>query len=141
MRKRLEKAQSEIRPRSIPKSDWGLVRAWCAQCLVRACCGPGAGLVRAWQSWVGHRIVASILWAQDCFTNPVASRIAPVHYQQLWLGAVLARAQPCDGAGPAVELPGFRHVVDVTRKGRPLAKSASRSSEWKTRSCPRLLVP
>ena len=26
-------------------------------------------------------------------------------------------------------------------KGRPLAKSASRSSEWKARSCPRLLVP
>ena len=42
--------------------------------------------------------------------NPV-ERIAPVHYQQLGLGVVLARAQPCDGAGPAVELPGLRHVV------------------------------
>ena len=78
VRKRLGKAKSEIRPRSIPKSDWGLVRAWRVQCLVRACCGPGAGLARAWQSWVGHRIVASILlWAQDCFTQSCRhSRIA-----------------------------------------------------------------
>ena len=36
-----------------------------------------------------------------------------MQHQQLWLGAVLARAQPCDGAGPAVELPGLRHVVDA----------------------------
>ena len=36
----------------------------------------------------------------------------------LWLGAVLARAQPCDGACPAVELPGFRHVVYAQNKGQ-----------------------
>ena len=41
-----------------------------------------------------------------------------MHYQQLGLGAVLARAQPCDGAGPAVELPGFRHVVDAHKEGQ-----------------------
>ena len=41
-----------------------------------------------------------------------------MHYQQLGLGAVLARAQPCDGAGPAVELPGFRHVVYAYEEGQ-----------------------
>ena len=41
-----------------------------------------------------------------------------MHYQQLWLGAVLARTQPCDGAGPAVELPGFRHVIDAQEEGQ-----------------------
>ena len=37
---------------------------------------------------------------------------------QLWLGAVLARAQPCDGAGPAVELPGLGHIVDAHQEGQ-----------------------
>ena len=41
-----------------------------------------------------------------------------MHYQQLGLGAVLARAQPCDGAGPAVELPGLRHVVYAQDEGQ-----------------------
>ena len=41
-----------------------------------------------------------------------------MQHQQLWLGAVLARAQPCDGAGPAVELPGFRHVVYAQEEGQ-----------------------
>ena len=41
-----------------------------------------------------------------------------MRYQQLWLGAVLARAQPCDGACPAVELPGFRHVVYAYEEGQ-----------------------
>ena len=64
VRKRLGKAKSEIRPRSIPKSDWGLVRAW--------------------QSCVGHRIAASILrWQQDCPSHSCAThRIALMHYQQ-----------------------------------------------------------
>ena len=39
-----------------------------------------------------------------------------MRYQRL--GAVLARAQPCDGAGPAVELPGFRHVVYAYEEGQ-----------------------
>ena len=41
-----------------------------------------------------------------------------MQHQQLWLGAVLARAQPCDGAGPAVELPGLRHVIDAHKEGQ-----------------------
>ena len=41
-----------------------------------------------------------------------------MQHQQLGLGAVLARAQPCDGAGPAVELPGLRHVVDAQDEGQ-----------------------
>ena len=52
------------------------------------------------QSWREHS------WQQDCFNHSCAdSRIAPVHYKQLGLGTVLARAQACDGVGPAVELP------------------------------------
>ena len=39
-----------------------------------------------------------------------------MQHQQLWLGDVLARAQPCDGAGPAVELPGLRHVIDAYKE-------------------------
>ena len=92
--------------------------------------GPGAGLVGA---WCGPGAALAILcWAQDCCLNPAAAtgllthRIALMQHQQLWLGAVLARAQPCDGVGPAVELPGLRHVIDAHR---PLAKSAPRSSD------------
>ena len=40
--------------------------------------------------------------------------IAPVHYKQLGLGTVLARAQACDGVGLAVELPG----VDADDEGQ-----------------------
>ena len=90
----------------------GLVRAWC---------GPGAGLARAWRGpgnpGLGAGSPQSILLrAQDCLTQSCRhSRIAPAHYQQLGLGA---RARPCDGAGPAVELPGFRHVVDAHKEGQ-----------------------
>ena len=41
-----------------------------------------------------------------------------MHYEQLGLGTVLARAQACDGVGPAVELPGLRHVVDADDEGQ-----------------------
>ena len=93
--------KSEIQPRSTPKFGLGpgagLVRAWC---------GPGAGLVRAWQSCVGHRIAASILrWQQDCPNHSCAThRIALMRYQQLGLGAVLARAQPCEASGTSLML-------------------------------------
>ena len=85
--------------RSTPKSDWGLVRAWCGPG------NPGLGTGLQPQSCAG---------SHSCATH----RIALMHYQQLWLGAVLARAQPCDGAGPAVELPGFRHVIDAHKEGQ-----------------------
>ena len=65
---------------------------------------------------VGTGMLHSILlWQQDCFNHSCAdSRIAPVHYKQLGLGTVLARAQACDG----VELPGLRHVVDADDEGQ-----------------------
>ena len=74
---------------------------WQQDCFTQSCCG--------------NRIAPSILlWQQDCFTYSCAgNRIAPVHYEQLGLGTVLARAQACDGVGPAVELPGLGHVVDA----------------------------
>ena len=40
-----------------------------------------------------------------------------MHYQQLGLEPFLPE-QPCDGACPAVELPGFRHVVYAQNKGQ-----------------------
>ena len=40
-----------------------------------------------------------------------------MHYEQLGLGTVLARAQACDGVGPAVELPGLRHVAQDEGQG------------------------
>ena len=50
-------------------------------------------------------LLSILLWQQDCFNHSCAgNRIAPVHYEQLGLGTVLARAQACDGVGPAVEL-------------------------------------
>ena len=69
---------------------------------------------------VSTGLLLSILhWAQDCSTHSCAdNRIAPVHYEQLGLGTVLARAQACDGVGPAVELPGLRHVVDAQDEGQ-----------------------
>ena len=117
-----------------PEKPW-----WCGPW-----CGPGAGLARAWrglllakplaefsvnpglstglplQSCAGNRIAPSILrWQQDCSTHSCAdSRIAPMQHKQLGLGTILARAQPCDGAGPAVELPGLWHVVDAQDEGQ-----------------------
>ena len=41
-----------------------------------------------------------------------------MHHEQLGLGTVLARAQACDGVGPAVELPGLGHVVDADDEGQ-----------------------
>ena len=40
-----------------------------------------------------------------------------MHYQQLGLGAVLALSQPREGALPAVELPGLRHLVYAQDEG------------------------
>ena len=66
--------------------------------------------------WAQTGLLLSILLRQqDCFNH---SWIAPVHYKQLGLGTVLARAQACDGVGPAVELPGLRHVVDADDEGQ-----------------------
>ena len=41
-----------------------------------------------------------------------------MQHKQLGLGTILAQAQPRDGAGPAVELPGLRHVVDAHEEGQ-----------------------
>ena len=61
--------------------------------------------------------------AQDCPRQSyVGSRIAPVQHQQLGLGTVLARAQARDGVGPAVEVPGLRHVVDARNEGQAARK-------------------
>ena len=89
--------------------------------LVRACAlvwalRPGAGLVRAWCG-PGNPVVGAGLElqssAQDCFTQSCRhSRIALMQHQQLRLGAVLARAQPCDGAGPAVEASGTTRLQE-----------------------------
>ena len=62
-------------------------------------------------------------------------------HHHLGLGAVLARAQGHNGVGPAVECLASGTSLMLRTKGRPLAKSASHSSKWKARSCPRLLVP
>ena len=74
--------------------------------------GVGAGL-----------LLSILLWQQDCDSHSCAgNRIAPVHYEQLGLGTVLARAQACDGVGPAVELPGLLHVVDADDEGQAARK-------------------
>ena len=92
-RKRLGKAKSEIRPRSIPKSDWGLVRAWC---------GPGAGL-------------AILGWAQDCPSQSCCgqscchSRIAPAHYQQLCAICAISYTPSCGTS----TLPGFLAICAI----------------------------
>ena len=107
-----------------PEKPWrgpgaGLVRAWC---------GPGAGHChRGADAEVSVNVnpVASggllhsiLLSAQDCSTQSCREhRIALMQHQQLGLGAVLARAQPCDGAGPAVEFPG-RHRCSAGEPGR-----------------------
>ena len=54
VRKRLGKAKSEIRPRSIPKLDWGLVRAW------RRPGNPALGTGMLPQSCAGNRIASAI---------------------------------------------------------------------------------
>ena len=83
---------------------------------------PGAGLARAWCCLSVNPVVSAgllrsiLLSAQDCFNQSCRQRrIVPAHYQQLVLGAVLARAQP---RGPAVKLPGLRHVVYAQDKGQ-----------------------
>ena len=93
-------------------------------------CGPGAGLVRATvagalaefsvnpalSTGLLHSILRS---AQDCSTQSCGGRrIASMQHQQLGLGAVLPRAQGHNGVGPAVELPGLRHVVDAQDEGQ-----------------------
>ena len=61
---------------------------------IGAWCGPGA----AFQS--------ILLSAQDCFTQSCCQRrIAPVHYQQLGLGAVLALSQPREGERGRISRP------------------------------------
>ena len=100
---------------------------WQQDCFTQSCRGNRiAPSILLWQqdcftqSCCGNRIAPSILlWQQDCFTHSCAgNRIAPVHYEQLGLGTVLARAQACDGVGPAVELPGLGHVVDADDEGQ-----------------------
>ena len=54
-----------------------------------------------------------------------------MQHKQLGLGTVLARAQGRNGVGPAVELPGLRHVVDAQDEER-----VSELREWKAMSCP-----
>ena len=121
--KRAFPPKSENQPRSTPKSDWGwrgpgagLVRAWC---------GPGAGLVRAWCGLVLVNPVVPVnpVVGQDCPSQSCRhGRIALMHHQQLGLGAVLlSRLQA-------------RRLCSEQRAGR--LRRASRSSEWKARSCP-----
>ena len=88
--------------------------------------GPGSGLVRAWR---GPGAGLAILgWAQDCCLNPALATGLPqpflrhtqnalMHYQQLWLGAVLARAQPCDPCCRAPR-PQARRLCSGQRAGR-----------------------
>ena len=72
--------------------------AECFLPLTRPAVNPGVGT---------GLLLSILLWQQDCFNHSCAgNRIALVHYEQLGLGTVLARAQACDGVGPAVELPG-----------------------------------
>ena len=108
---------------------WALVRAWCGPW-----CGPGAGHVWAWRgpgaglvrAWCGPGAGLAILrWTQECSFNPAVgtellrSILSPQQdCPDAAPASVLARAQPCDGAGPAVELPGFRHVVYAQEEGQ-----------------------
>ena len=105
------------------------ILAWAQDCSLNpgvatgSCCG---NRIAPPNPAVATGLPLSILgWAQDCFTHSCAdSRIAPVHYEQLGLGTVLARAQACDGVGPAVELPGLRHVVDADDEARRVRLAA-----------------
>ena len=64
---------------------------------------------------------------QSCAGN----RIAPMQHEQLGLGTVLARPQARDGVGPAVELPGLRHVVDAHDEGQAACKErVSKARLW-----------
>ena len=126
-----------------PKNPWP-GRAWR---------GPGAGLVRTTAAGHRRRFLSILCPIQDCPPlNPALStgllhpcggrRIALMQHKQLRLGTILTRAQPCDGAGPAVELPGLWHVVDAQDKGQ--AAREERVSKLRApsgRPCPRLLVP
>ena len=75
-----------------------------------------------------HRFVTALFGAEKCAKGlEKRNQLRGFGPTSLWrgpgaglvrLGAVLARAQPCDGAGPAVELPGLRHVVDAHQEGQ-----------------------
>ena len=152
VRKKAWKKQNQLRgfgrPRSITKSDWALARAWCGPgaCLVRAWpgwagaglarawCGPGAGLARAWCG-PGNPGLGAELQLQSCCgrriasLNPVATAGLP---RRTTSSSGLEPFLPEHSlvmAGPAVELPGLRHVVYAQDKGQE-------RSEWKARSCP-----
>ena len=82
---------------------------WQQDCSTQSCCGNRIAPPNpAVATGLLHPI---LLWQQDCSTQSCCgNRIAPVHYEQLGLGTVLPRS------------------LTLTTKGRPLAKSASRSS-------------
>ena len=66
-----------------------------------------------------------LLWQQDCSPQSCAdSKIAPVHYK-LGLGTVLARVTE---SARLLRSRASGTSLTLTTKGRPLAKSASRSS-------------
>ena len=92
----------------------GLARAWC---------GPGACLAWAWRG--PGAALAILCWAQDCSFNPAAGAglLHPFLRSQQDCPVALPAARlelflPDDGAGPAVELPGFRHVVYAQDEGQ-----------------------
>ena len=62
-----------------------------------------------------------------------------MHYEQLGLGTVLAQAQACDGVGPAVELPGLRHVVNADDEGQATREECVLQLRVKARSWPPLV--
>ena len=103
-------------------------------------CPRGVPLQTAPREGRRRRFQSILSPAQDCSTQSCCQRrIAPLNpvvraqdcpdaAQAARAWSCSCRAQPCDGAGPAVELPGLRHVVDAQGEGQ---KSASRSSKWK----------
>ena len=64
-----------------------------------------------------------------------------MQHQQLGLGTVLARAQACDGVGPAVELPGLRHIVDAQDEGQAAREECVLELRVEGQVAPRLFVP
>ena len=114
------------------QQDCSTQSLWQQDCSTQSCCGNRIALVNP---AVATGLPLSILlWQQDCSPHSCAgNRIAPVHYEQLGLGTVLPRAQACDGVGPAVELPGLRHVVDADDKGQATREecvSQLRVKDW-----------
>ena len=95
------------RPAVNPAVATGLLHPillWQQDCSTQSCCGNRiASPNPAVATGLLHPI---LLWQQDCFTQSCCgNRIAPVHYKQLGLGTVLARAQACDGVGPSALCP------------------------------------